>query len=177
MFLKIGIVGRALGLQGSFYISGRDEPIPSSITWIKIGKSLETAREAEVLKTAWQKNRASIKCSLANDRTAAELLQGMSIWVEASQIKVTENHEFLLIDLVGRDVIDVEGRLVGLVESVLKQPASINMLVVNNDRSADVEIPMIADYVDMSFRRGENVIYLKVDQGVFSDIWNLRGKK
>jgi len=177
MFLKIGIVGRALGLQGSFYVSGRDEVIPSSIRRIKVGKTLETAREAEILKSVWQSGRAAIVCSLAADRTAAELLQGMSIWVEASQIKVTEETEFLLIDLIGRDVIDVNGSLVGRVEDVLKQPASINMLVVNQDKKADLEIPVIADYVDMGFRRGERLINLKVDKSVFDEIWNTRGKK
>jgi len=177
MFLKIGIVGRALGLQGSFYVSGRDESIPSSIRFIKIGKTLDTAKDAEVLKSVWQSGRAAIVCSLAADRTAAELLKGMNIWVEESQIRVSEDREFLLVDLIGRDVVDVNGAFIGRVEDVLKQPASINIMVVNQDRSADVEIPMIADYIDMGFLRGEKIINLKVDKDVFGDIWNPRGKK
>jgi hypothetical protein len=67
--------------------------------------------------------------------------------------------------------------LVGRVEDVLKQPASINMLVVNQEKKADLEIPVIADYVDMGFRRGERLINLKVDKSVFDEIWNTRGKK
>lgn len=177
MFLKIGIVGRALGLQGSFYVSGRDEAIPTSIKHIKIGKNLGTAREAEVLKSSWQSGRSAILCSLASDRTAAESLQGLSIWAHASQVHIVEDSEFLLIDLIGRDVLDVNGSMVGRVEDVLKQPASINMVVVNLDESADIEIPVISDYVDMSFRRGERLISLKVHKEVFDDIWNPRKTK
>ena len=111
MFLKLGTVGRALGLQGSFYISGRDEPIPSAVTIIKIGNSLDTAKEAKIISLTWQQERPVIKCSLAIDRTAAELLRGMSIWAEASTIKVDDSKEFLLKDLIGRSVIDVDGKV------------------------------------------------------------------
>lgn len=176
MFLKIGIVGRALGLQGSFYVYGRDEALPGSIRSIKIGATLEVAQEAQIVKTAWQNGRASVICSLATNRTEAELLKGMNIWVHESQIHLINDREYLLIDLIGRQVIDVEGAVIGRVEVVLKQPASFNMLIVNQDQTADVEIPLIGDYVDMSFRRGDGVIKLTVNKDVFADIWNPRSK-
>lgn len=177
MFLKIGIVGRALGLQGSFYVSGRDEPIPSSIKTVKIGRHLDSAQAAELLKTTWQGGRVAILCSLASDRTSADLLKGMTIWAESSQINVADDKEYLLVDLKGRKVLDVDGECLGLVDDVVKLPASINLIVLNPDKTADVEIPMINDYVDMGFTRGETMIKLRVKRELFDDIWNMRGKK
>jgi len=177
MFLKIGIVGRALGLQGSFYVSGRDEPIPTTVKQIKIGRSIETARDARILKSLWQKGRASIVCDLAGDRTSAELLTGMSIWVDASNIVVEDDSEYLLVDLRGREVIDVNGETIGIVQDVVRMPASTNLIVLSEARDADVEIPVIADYVEMGFKRGESRIKLTVAAETFDEIWNSRGKK
>jgi 16S rRNA processing protein RimM len=174
MFLKLGIVGRALGLQGSFYVSGRDEAIPDTVKMIRIGANAETGREAKVTSCGWQNKRPFLKCTLAADRTAAELLTGQSIWVEESQVQVDDRHEFLLRDLIGRMVIDVDGIVVGAIEDVVHMPASINLTVVNPAGSADVDIPMIPDYVDMTFARGGKKLHLVVQGSVFEEIWNSR---
>lgn len=177
MFLKLGTVGRALGLQGSFYISGRDEAIPNSVVVIKIGTTLETARDAKIISMAWQHDRPVIKCSLAGDRTSAELLRGMSIWVEDVKIAIDDSKEFLLKDLFGRKVIDVNGVMIGTVHDVIRMPASVNIVVLRPDSSADVDIPMISTYVDMKFERGSDVLRLTVPVDTFDEIWNPRPKK
>ena len=112
MLLKLGIVGRALGLQGFFFVSGRDD-----------------------------------------------------------------SKEFLLKDLMGRRVIDSDGVIVGDVEDVVPMPASINIVVAKLDKSADVDIPMISDYIDMSFQRGGKELKLVVPASTFEEIWNPRIKK
>jgi ribosomal 30S subunit maturation factor RimM len=177
MFLKLGIVGRALGLQGSFYVSGRDEPIPDTVISVKIGRTLQTAREGQIISRGWQQGRPNIKCSLAGDRTASELLTGMTIWVDESQIKLDNSKEFLLKDLQGRTVIDSDGIVLGTVDNVIKMPASINIIVLKPDESADVDIPMISDYVDMNFDRGGSELKLMVPGDTFDEIWNARVKK
>lgn len=177
MFLKLGIVGRALGLQGSFYISGRDEPIPNSIKNFKIGKTIETARDGKILTSGWQQQRPFIKCDLAADRTAAELLIGLTIWIEAKHVHVDDDKEFLLSDLKGRAVFDSDNVHFGSVEDVVVMPASINIVVVSLDLSADVDIPMISTYVDMEFKRGGTELKLLVPKDTFEEVWNSRIKK
>lgn len=176
MLLKIGIVGRALGLQGSFYVSGRDEPMPETLKAVRIGKTDQTAKDAVILKSFVQNGRPVILCDLASDRTSAELLTGMFIWAESHLISVQDDKEFLLSDLKGREVFDADGVLMGTVEDVVKMPASVNIIVLNPSRSSDLEIPVISDYIDMSFRRGEANLRLKVSCSVFDEIWNARAK-
>jgi ribosomal 30S subunit maturation factor RimM len=177
MLLKLGIIGRALGLQGSFFVSGRDEAIPDSVKVVKIGRTIETARDADVISRGWQQKRPVMKCSLAADRTAVELLTGMSVWVDESTVHVDNSSEYLLKDLIGRAVSDSDGSHVGTIEDVLQMPASINIVVVKDDNSADVDIPMITDYVDMDFKRGEKELRLVVPVSTFEDVWNSRIKK
>jgi len=172
MFLKLGIVGRALGLQGSFYVSGRDEVIPDTVKTIRIGAHADSGREASVIQRGWQNKRPFLKCSLAEDRTTAERLIGQPIWVEENQVQVDDRHEFLLRDLVGRTVIDGDGVAMGTIEDVVRMPASVNLTVMNPTKSADVDIPMIADYVDMSFTRGGTELRLTVSSSAFDEIWN-----
>lgn len=177
MFLKLGTVGRALGLQGSFYVSGRDEPIPNTIKSIRIGNAVETARTAEIISLSWQHDRPLMKCSLAQDRTSAEVLRGMSIWVEADQVTIDDSKEFFLKDLIGRSLYDSEGLLMGTVNDVVILPASINLIIVSTDNQRDVEIPVIADYVDMQFQRNDSTLRLVVPASTFEEIWNQRRKK
>jgi 16S rRNA processing protein RimM len=177
MFLKLGTVGRALGLQGSFYVSGRDEAFPANIKTILIGRSAEDAKLAQVISVSWQRDRPLIKCSLAGDRTAAEALRGLSIWVKSSEIEIDDSKEFLLKDLVGRSVYDCENIEMGSVADVVIMPASINLIVLNQAKSADVEIPVIPAYVDMNFERNDNRLKLVVPASTFEEIWNARKKK
>jgi ribosomal 30S subunit maturation factor RimM len=177
MFLKIGIVGRALGLQGSFYVSGRDEKIPAGIKKIYVGSEPETAKVAEVISSGWQNGRPFLKCSLADNRTSAELITGQVIWLDASSVEVDDSKEYLISDLKGRLVIDCDGVEVGVVEDVMMLPASNNLIVFNLKRNADVDVPMISQYVDMNFQRGGKDLKLLVTADVFDEIWNARDKK
>jgi hypothetical protein len=56
-------------------------------------------------------------------------------------------------------------------------PASINIIVLKPDESAEVDIPMISDYVDMNFDRGGSELKLMVPGDTFDEIWNARVKK
>ena len=166
-----------MGLQGSFYVSGRDERLPAHIKKILIGASPDKARTAEVISTGWQNNRPFLKCSLAGDRTSAELLTGQAVWASADDISVNDESEYLLSDLRGRVVLDCDGVTLGVIEDIVALPASNNLVVFDAVRNADVDIPMISDYVDMSFQRGGKELRLVVARDVFDEIWNSRDKR
>lgn len=175
-WLKLGVVGRAHGLRGSFFVSGRDEAIPSYLKKIIIGPSPETGKSAVIEQATWQNGRAAIKCDIAGDRTEAEKWTGQTVWCEAGAIKVDDQSEYLVSDLKGRTVVDSDGVTIGLIEDVAVMPASINLIVINDDQSADVEIPMIAHYVDMNFVRGAKELRLIVTAETFAEIWNPKAK-
>ena len=174
-WLKLGIVGRAHGLQGSFFVSGRDEAIPPSVTHVRIGKDPETVRDAKVTSNTWQNGRITIRCEGVVDRTAAENIKGTSIWVDASKVPVEDDKEYLWSDLRGRTVIASDEVVMGVVEDVYQPAHSVNLVVVSPDGKRDVEIPMNRDYVDMKFVRGGRELRVTVPSDTFSEVWNTRG--
>jgi ribosomal 30S subunit maturation factor RimM len=176
MFLKLGTIGRALGLQGSFYVSGRDEPIPPSVRAVRIGDSPDTSPDIPITSVGWHQDRPVLKCSLASNRTEAELLRGKPLWARAEEIKIDHNKEFLLKDLVGREVFDSEGKSIGRVLDVVILPASINMVVLSPDELMDVDIPVISSYVNMNFEHNGKRLNLVVPASIFEEIWNPRKK-
>lgn len=177
-WLKLGIVGRAHGLKGSFFVSGRDEEVAESVRTIRIGVDATTAKDLKIEQRFWQSGRPALKCEGISDRTTAETLTGQSVWVEAAQIHVDESKEYLLSDLKERRVVDSNGVPVGVVEEVYVSPSGgVNIIVLDEKKNADIEIPMVETYINMNFKRGEAVLHLVVPVDTFEEIWNERRAK
>lgn len=169
-WLKIGRVGRAHGLRGDFFVSGRDEPIPKSYGKLLIGDVPESARPTTIEKLGWLNERPVLKCSLASDRTAAEQLSGQPIWVAASAVQVDNAKEYLWSDLEGRQVNDARGVCLGRVRSVYNAGAG-DVIEIEDQVGRLLDVPMIAQYFDMSFTRGESELTLVVTADFFNELW------
>ena len=85
------------------------------------------------------------------DRTAAELLKGVKLYIERSQIKEPEPDEYYAADLVGLCVQDTNGTVIGtvlalhnfgageLVEIQLQDPKTV-MIPFNNEACPEINI-------------------------------------
>jgi len=177
-WLKLGIVGRAHGLRGSFFVSGRDEAVPSSVKTVRVGIEPEAAKVLHVQHRAWQNGKAYLTCEGVVQREQVDAFKGLPVWCAKADIKVDEATEFVLSDLVDRTVIDSDGTIVGVVEDVYPTLAGhANIVVLNPAETADVEIPATNHYLDMDFERGADVLNLRVPVETFADVWNERGRK
>lgn len=177
-WLKLGVVGRAHGLRGSFFVSGRDELIPSSVKAVRLGAAPASLGDFVVEDSLWQNGRAILKCKGVSDRTAAEKFTGQTVWCDAQQIRVNDQEEYLFSDIRGRVVKDSDGVTLGTVDDIYTTPGGgANLVVVNEAQTGDVEIPMVAIYVDMNFARGEPELKLVVPANTFEDVWNERRRK
>jgi len=70
------------------------------------------------------------------DIHAAELLRGMTIWVDAGEVEVDED-EYLWEDLIGCQVVDESGRLLGSVVG-LEEYGAQDILTVETPDDAEV---------------------------------------
>jgi 16S rRNA processing protein RimM len=169
-WLKIGRIGKAHGLRGDFFVSGRDAPIPKQYGQIYIGETVETAKCTVIEKSGWVSERPVIKCSLAQDRTSADALTGLSIWVDSASVSVNDSSEYLWSDLEGRQVNSVDGTVMGRVRSVYNAGAG-DVIEIEDSNRRLLGVPMISNYVDMSFVRGGSELSLAVPCDVFDDLW------
>lgn len=169
-WLKIGRVGKAHGLRGDFFVSGREEPIPKYYGKVFVGETADTARLAVIEKSGWMSERPVLKCSLAHDRTAADSLSGLPIWIDSALVKVNDDTEYLWSDLEGRQVNDSAGVQIGRVRSVYNAGAG-DVVEIEDQNGRLLGVPMISQYVDMSFKHGEAELALAVEADFFSDLW------
>ncbi|MCX6119718.1 MAG: hypothetical protein NT027_19455 [Proteobacteria bacterium] len=175
-WLKLGIVGRAHGIRGSFFVSNRDEAIPKSIPWVIIGPTTESAQKYTVESTQFQSGKIVLKCRAIDDRNVAETLKGHIIWTDSNFITVDDSNEFLVSDLHNRQVFDKDAIMVGRITDVTIYPWGINLEVTNPENTASLDIPFTTQYVDMSFKTNTKELNLTVSRELFQEIWNSKEK-
>jgi 16S rRNA processing protein RimM len=124
-----GRVGRAHGLDGSFYVESIAAPLEAGAEVTVAGRS------ARVERRAGTEARPIVRLSGVDDRSAAEALRGERILVAGGDLA---DDEYLSADLVGCTVPGV-----GEVRRVLQAP-SCDVLEVGED---GVLIPFVSDAI------------------------------
>jgi 16S rRNA processing protein RimM len=149
--LTAGLVGRAHGLDGSFYVEHMTEPLI-------LGTEVTVAgRGTRVERRAGTDERPIVRLTGVADRTAAEAIRGERILVDGGDLAADE---YLTSDLVGCQVPGL-----GEVRRVIAAP-SCDLLEVGDDA---VLVPFISDAikrVDTSARVIEvDTAFLDLDDG------------
>jgi 16S rRNA processing protein RimM len=127
--VSAGRVGRAHGLDGSFYVEHPTEPLEQG-TDVTVG-----GRAARVERRAGTADRPIVRVSGVADRNAAEALRGERILVDGGELA---EGEYLTDDLVGCEVAGL-----GVVRRVIAAP-SCDLLEVGDE---GVLVPFISDAV------------------------------
>jgi 16S rRNA processing protein RimM len=127
--ITAGRVGRAHGLDGSFYVDHVAEPLDRG-TEVTVG-----GRAATVERRAGTDDRPILRLSGVTDRTAAEALRGERILVDGGDLS---EGEYLTADLVGCEVPGV-----GVVRRVIAAP-SCDVLEVGD---TGMLVPFISDAI------------------------------
>jgi 16S rRNA processing protein RimM len=109
--------------------------------WVRTGGEWKSAAL-----TDFKVRPAAVSAKLAgiDDRSAAELLRGCDVAVTREDLGEAGEGEFFWVDLVGLEVVNLQGELLGRVEDLLRTGGS-DVLAVRGERER--LIPFIADYV------------------------------
>jgi 16S rRNA processing protein RimM len=127
--ITAGRVGRAHGLDGSFYVDGPTEPLERGAEVTIAG------RDARVERRAGTDARPIVRLSGVDDRSAAEALKGERILVAGGDLAADE---YLSADLVGCVVPGL-----GEVRRVVQGP-SCDVLEVGDDA---ILVPCVSDAI------------------------------
>ena len=148
----VGIVGKPFGLRGACYV----RPDPDVDHGFDPGTRYDVAgrtgaRQLEVADRADHGSRLVLRFAGVEDRTGAEELRGAVLAVDRSDIDL--DGEWLWADdVLGAEVVDDAGRIVGVVEAVEDGPAHDYLVVARPDATA-VWIPAVAELVTVSADR------------------------
>jgi 16S rRNA processing protein RimM len=147
--LPAGRVGRAHGLDGSFYVTGAQ---PALLT---LGKKVTLAgRTLQIVRRAGVDARPIVRLEGLEDRAAAEALRGMTLTVQRDDVPALAEGEWWAHELEGCLVCDGE-RTVGTVERLIGLP-SCEALQVRRENGGELLVPMVGDairHLDVARRR------------------------
>ena len=140
----VGRIGKPFGLGGQVYVftdPDLEDSIEERATYLAEGHG-----SLEVVTVRTQKGRTVVAFAGVDSREDAEALRGTILSVESDRVELGEDMIWVA-DLKGRQVIDDNGDLVGVVETVVDGHAHDYMLVARPD-GGSVQLPMVEALLD-----------------------------
>jgi 16S rRNA processing protein RimM len=139
--LPAGRVGRAHGLDGSFYVT---RPRPRLLG---LGVSVTVAgRGAAIVRRAGTEQHPILRLEGVEDRPAAEALRGVELFVEDADAPALGEEEWWAHELEGCEVVDGE-QLLGTVTRLIELPSCEALEVLPREGGQVVLVPMVKDAV------------------------------
>jgi len=148
--LPAGRVGRAHGLDGSFYVTG---PRPRLLT---VGTSVRVVgRSSEIVRRAGTDRRPIVRLEGIDDREGVDALRGMTLTVEEIEAPALGEGEWWAHELEGCTVLD-GGRLIGTVQRMIELPScealevrreTIGSQPTGSHPPAPLIVPMVKDAI------------------------------
>jgi len=134
-------VGRAHGLDGSFYVT---RPLSRLL---ELGTSVTLAgRSVAIVRRAGTDSRPIIRVEGVEDRAAAEALRGAEVTVPAQDAPALAEGEWWAHELEGCVLRDGE-RVIGTVERLIELPSCEVLEVAREGMRERVLVPMVKDAI------------------------------
>lgn len=146
-FFVIGKVVKAFGIRGEIVVrSFADSPGRfGRLKSIFLGPDERTAREIQVEVVRVEERGVRLKLVGVDDRTAAEKIVGMLVFVDAKNRVKPPPGRFFVHEVVGLRVLDETGRVVGTVREILKLPGQDVYVIERHGR--DIMVPAVKEFV------------------------------
>jgi len=130
---------------------------------VEVGPAEGPSRLLKVEKVKVSGRRPQIKFAEIGDRTSADRLRGLYLFVEKKDLAVPRTGRYYIHDLVGADVVDQHGAVIGTIVDVYKHAAP-DYWVVRTARG-DALIPAVKEFVKSVDIKGRKVV-LEVIEGL-----------
>lgn len=151
--VAVGVVGKPFGLHGEVYVHPDVDFDLDFEPGLRCTAARGGAPEAMlvVADSRVHGGRLLVRFEGVDDRDAAEALRGTVLSLPREQVPLDED-AFWASDLLGREVVDDTGAVVGVVEGTLDGPAH-DYLVLARPDGGEVLVPAVADLVDVGEER------------------------
>lgn len=157
---KIGTVGPAQGLNGSFFLVG-DRDINPSSSAIVIGEDPSCGIPAVIDSKKCQQGQWILKIRGIEGRKALETVRGQTLWTDAGD----EGYS----SLEGIEVVDSSGKHVGKIIAVTNYGAS-DIVVIENAEKQLIDLPLVPDYFSLP-PSSDGKLELIASDSSLSDLW------
>ncbi|CAN5814300.1 hypothetical protein BH23ACT10_BH23ACT10_00220 [soil metagenome] len=140
----LATVGKPFGLAGDVYLWLDPDLAEALLPGLVVTAG---DRELEIAGVRRHRGRAVVRFAGVDDRDTVDALRGMAL--EIDRAAVADDGLIWTDDVLGREVVDLSGALVGVVETVRDGPAH-DYLVVARPDGGEVLIPVVDELVDIA---------------------------
>ena len=129
--IEVGRLGAAHGVRGWLRVQSYTDPPQRLFEWPswQLQSANGSTREARLLEVRPQGNGWIARLEGIDERDAASRLTGQMILVEHEALPPTEGREHYRDDLVGFEVRNLDGALLGVVDHYIDTPANAVMVI------------------------------------------------
>jgi 16S rRNA processing protein RimM len=139
-WLSAGRVGRAHGLDGSFFVTRPRPPLLELGARLRIGNA-----EREIVRRAGTDAKPIVRLEGVDAREAADALRGQELLVARSAAPPLDDDEYWPEDLEGCAVTDGDVEI-GIVRALIGYP-SVDVLEVEREGADPLLVPMVRDAI------------------------------
>ena len=144
----VGVVGKPFGLHGDVYV----RPDPDLEHAFEAGQRYpHDEGELVVVEARTHSGRLIVRFEAADSREAAEGLRGVVLTVPRDAVELDED-AYWSDDLIGREVVDEAGDLVGVVEST-RDGAAHDYLVIARPDGGEILLPAVGELMQVEADR------------------------
>jgi len=145
-FIAIGRIGRPHGLRGEVVVHVLTD-FPERFESMKeayVGHA-DSPERRQVTGTRWHKDRVLLSLQGCDSRTSAESLRGLLIQIPIDDARQLQDNEYYPHQLMGMDVVTVDGEELGRISDILCTNAN-DVYVVVGPRGQTL-LPAITDVI------------------------------
>ena len=152
--IQLGFVGAPFGVRGWIKLRSHTDPPERLLEHrsLRIGHG-----------SVWQNYRIeasgrsggalTVKLAGVEDRNQAQALRGAEVCVPRSELPQRDDKDFYRADLIGCEVVNLDGAVLGVVQHFIESPAQVLMVVRGAQEFWIPAVPQHLRRVDLQARR------------------------
>ncbi|MEK9649480.1 MAG: ribosome maturation factor RimM [Gammaproteobacteria bacterium] len=159
LYIEIAKIGKPKGLKGHFFVSAFTDDIQDFIIkkdFLLLDQS-NTLKEFKLVECVLQNNRIIAKAETINNRDEAESVKNLPLLYPKSKLPKLDKLDVYWYELVGMEVINLDGKKLGKVKNV-KNFGANDTLDIESVSGKELLIPFVKSRVILEIIREKNTL-------------------
>jgi 16S rRNA processing protein RimM len=152
--IQLGFVGAPFGVRGWIKLRSHTDPPERLLEHRQLHIGQGTAWQSYRIEASGRSGGAlTVKLAGIEDRDQAQALRGAQVCVPRSELPQRDDRDFYRADLIGCEVVNLDGASLGNVQHFIESPAQVLMVVRGTREFWIPAVPQHLRRVDLQARR------------------------
>jgi 16S rRNA processing protein RimM len=152
--IQLGFVGAPFGVRGWIKLRSHTDPPERLLEHRSLRIGLGSVWQSYRIEASGRSGGAlTVKLAGIEDRDQAQALRGAQVCVPRSELPQRDDRDFYRADLIGCEVVNLEGIVLGQVQHFIETPAQVLMVVRGAQEFWIPAVPQHLRRVDLPERR------------------------